>query len=80
MALWCFDTVPVSLTALVVICVAGGEYNIRIAYLSYSTTETHTSWIWPCRIEEGGGSGTWAGVEVGLWIGIAVPIGSVLYS
>lgn len=53
MALWFFDTVPVGLMALVVICVAGGECKIRIVHLSYSTTETHTSLIWPCRIEEG---------------------------
>lgn len=53
MALWFFDAVPMSLAALVVICVAGGKYGIKIAYSQFSITEVRTSWTWPCRIKEG---------------------------
>ena len=49
-----FDAIPVGLTTLVVICVAGEKSSIRIPYSSSSMTDVRTSWIWPCRIDEGG--------------------------
>ena len=51
MARWPFDAVPVSLAALVVICVADEKPDIRIIYSQHTMTVMHTSWIWPWRIK-----------------------------
>jgi len=68
-ALWFNDAVPVGLAALVVVCVADEISDVRIQYPSYRTTEVHTSWIWPCRIDEGRVRYL-GGADVGLWLGV----------
>ena len=73
MACWPFDAVPVSLAALVVICVAGEKRDIRMAYSQHSMAMVHTSWIWPCRIK---GEGPVLGRVRKLGCGVAVQIGS----
>ena len=79
MALWVFDAIPVGLAALVVICVAGKKSSVRIQCSLHSMTEVHTSWIWPYRIDEG--RVRYLGrADFGLWLGVRVQIGSVLYS
>ena len=79
MARWSFDAVPVGLAALVVICVAGKEihHQNRISaiqhdrgayFLDLAMSNQRRRVRYLC------------GADVGLWFGIIVQIGSVLYS